>query len=736
MKDNKKKTPEVNMDKIKKNTKVFASKLNKMIYNSLGIESDDLENTISAFDAEMFDYLNELETDTNGSIALIINRMNKYLEKNEKNKLESIEKTLKQNNNIDLIQSLYNTEKSALQIYNDYETMMTYIPDLKEAVHSTRDSIISPDDFTGSISQVISYSSNNNKSDTFIKYINETYDIEDKFDKIVLESLKKGKYYVLIKPYDNIFTDIVNARDKKNIMMNENTIPLNETHISTEIDELKRILNESYTDSKDKFTNSDIGEYLNEFYNNIDIYKNNITSEFEKSTRLTVDFLNENIQMTEYTKKGKRNTNDGFVENNKSKIDSLGLKGCYVELIEPQFIIPITVNDTTLGYYYIEAGEEIDKLNKLQRNKKFQNIIMNVDNKKSTADKLFKTLGDLLIRKMDKNFIKHNTDIKDQIYNIIKYNDNYKKKLKISYIDKEYMEEISINDGKGMLYYSLQLSKMYLALLITYVMLKVTKSFDNTIYYVKQGEIDDSISSLVNSALRSIQKKNFNFDDIISGDVGRIFKLGNGNLSKHVIPMSKSREKPIDIEVMSGQDTSINDDLMDMLLTLIRNSTGVPSVLLNYVNEADYSRTLVMANAKYVKTIMTYQKKYTKSLTRIYQKICKYELLNVDDDVTTINHNLFNVRLPKPTSLINSVLTDTLSNYDNLTQSLIRIELGEDDVNPKLKDILYSKIMKHYLPNIEMDLIHKFRKEAEIELMSDNIIKDKNDSENLNSNQW
>ena len=66
------------------------------------------------------------------------------------------------------------------------------------------------------------------------------------------------------------------------------------------------------------------------------------------------------------------------------------------------------------------------------------------------------------------------------------------------------------------------------------------------------------------------------------------------------MPVGRSGERAIDFDILSGQDVQIDTDLMEKLRTNAISSTGVPSVMMSYVNEADYSRTLVMANAKFM----------------------------------------------------------------------------------------------------------------------------------------
>ena len=51
--------------------------------------------------------------------------------------------------------------------------------------------------------------------------------------------------------------------------------------------------------------------------------------------------------------------------------------------------------------------------------------------------------------------------------------------------------------------------------------------------------------------------------------------------------VGRSGERGIEFDILQGQDIPLNTDLMDMLRNNMISSTGVPSVIMNYINEAD-----------------------------------------------------------------------------------------------------------------------------------------------------
>ena len=94
-----------------------------------------------------------------------------------------------------------------------------------------------------------------------------------------------------------------------------------------------------------------------------------------------------------------------------------------------------------------------------------------------------------------------------------------------------------------------------------------------------------------------------------------ISKIGAGK--EIFMPVGKSGERGIEFDILAGQEIRLQDDLMEMLKQGYINGTGVPSVIMNYINEADYAKTLVMANAKYLSRVLSDQIDYNKGITKM-----------------------------------------------------------------------------------------------------------------------
>ena len=178
----------------------------------------------------------------------------------------------------------------------------------------------------------------------------------------------------------------------------------------------------------------------------------------------------------------------------------------------------------------------------------------------------------------------------------------------------------------------------------------------------------------------------------------------------------------------------MNTDLMEMLRSNMINGTGVPSVIMNYINEADYAKTLTMANSKFVGRIVSYQLDMNAPTTELYKLIIKYSNTSIPDE--TIDQFEFKFNPPKTLNTMN--LSDVLNNADQVVSYIIKIMTGENadqtDESNKIKDKVYRSLAKNYLPMLDWNSAEKAIKDAKIELakeaMENKVKSNSNESDN------
>ena len=405
---------------------------------------------------------------------------------------------------------------------------------------------------------------------------------------------------------------------------------------------------------------------------------------------------------------------DGTVDLNSKDNDFSSIKECYIKLIDPRKIIPIKVLDETIGYYYIHETDLKVRKSPFSMNIKLTPGSTDI---RDAENAFLSKITDKIVKSFNRKFLETNAKFKDLILNSLIYNDVYNKQLKFQFIPVDHITEFKVNpdengNGTSIILPSLFYAKLYLALLIFKMITIITKSNDQKIYYVKQSGLDNNVSNKIQDVARSIKEKNINFMDLMNYN-SMVTKVG---AAKDVfMPIGRSGERGIEFDVLAGQDVQLNTDLMEMLRTSFINATGVPSVIMNYINEADYAKTLVMANAKFLSRIVNHQLDLNPSITELYQKILMYSSTLTPEIIAE-----FDFSLAAPKALDTTNMSDLISNADQVIAFMIKTLTGENaspsDSDNIFKDILYKKLAKEILPMLPWNNADKVFEDAKVEL--------------------
>ena len=101
--------------------------------------------------------------------------------------------------------------------------------------------------------------------------------------------------------------------------------------------------------------------------------------------------------------------------------------------------------------------------------------------------------------------------------------------------------------------------------------------FDDTkVNYIKQSGIDKNLANKVQEIARLRQSRQINIADLFSYTT-LINKVGNG--SEMYIPTGRSGDRPIETEILAGQDVQLNTELLEMLKILQKNMQNIITTL-------------------------------------------------------------------------------------------------------------------------------------------------------------
>lgn len=506
-------------------------------------------------------------------------------------------------------------------LYDDLATVATQLFELDEAIMATRDAIVTSDDLSVDISRTLQFKGSENDP-TVTSYNEAITKLEDKLglakkikNIIIPQTLTYGSYYVYVCPYSSLFEEHYRAKLKNPDKFGAN----NSANTNTDVREslvthtLSESVDESFVKSFDKFivnenassdgpyqrlgtssskpNNDGIKDAINYYCKDIEIYNDCHSIPFLEGVDVTGILTDDEFRKVA-TNAAKGDTNayaDGTVNVDK-KVDGLfdNETGCYIKYIDPRKIIPIKILDEVIGYYYIHDLEFQTTKAPFSTSIQITNTVS--PNRSAEIESVFLNgVVDRIIKSFDKKFIEENKAFKDLIVNALQYNDLYRRQVKFQFIPREYIVEFKINedengDGQSMLSKSLFYAKLYLSLLVFKMVSIITRSNDTRVYYVKNSGIDADVDNAVQDTARRMKERQINFMDLLNYN-SIISKIG---AYKDVyMPVGRSGERGIEFDVIAGQDVQLNTDLMEMLHTNMLNSSGVPSVIMNYVNEAD-----------------------------------------------------------------------------------------------------------------------------------------------------
>jgi hypothetical protein len=620
--------------------------------------------------------------------------------------------------------------RSKALLFNDLEIISEQLVELNEAINTTRDDIVSSDDVGADISRSLTFSVDGTDDEKYDDLIEEVKKQEEAHnlnyiirEHIVPKTLKYGEYFVYVIPESKLYE---NAQKKKVEQTNGAAMETADAALFLESLNLDK-------NSKESVKAEDMVAYLAENIkiNNADVPLPVLeNSTIAGAMKDLAQFNSLSAKLKEY--KGKKSKKEevnkysslGFSDGVKSfKVeDWSGVKGCYIKLLDPKKVIPVKLLNYTIGYYYIH-DTELDVTNHhCKHGHRFSNVLDNVTNKSNNQQNLIANMADAIVNSFNKSYLNDNKEFKDLIINSLLYNDMYKKKLHYQFIPGDHVCRFSINEdengnGQSMIYKSLFYAKLYLSLLVFNMITYLTKSQDTIVTYVKTSGIDKNMINKTMDVARQWKAKQIGIGDLM--DYSSIYgKIGTGR--DLFIPEGESGERGLSWDVIQGQDINMQTELMEQLKESYVNGTGVPSVIMNYINEADFAKTLVMANAKHLRRVMMYQDNFSEDLTAMYQKILCY-----CTDIELENIANFRYTLQRPKTLPNNNLVDMIGYGDQILDFIEKSVFGQfAEETPELnssKDLFRKEMSKKVLPMLPWELVDEIIEDVNMEIVKDRV---------------
>ncbi|HAU83984.1 MAG TPA: hypothetical protein DCW90_00165, partial [Lachnospiraceae bacterium] len=274
---------------------------------------------------------------------------------------------------------------------------------------------------------------------------------------------------------------------------------------------------------------------------------------------------------------------------------------------------------------------------------------------------------------------------------------------------------------------SLFYAKLYLMLLLFKIMSIILYSNDTRVNYIKQSGIDKNIANKIQEIARKKQERKLNLLDLFSYTT-LVKKIGSG--AEMYIPVGRSGERGYETEILQGQEVQMNNELMELLRKCYILGTGVPDAIINYLNEADFAKSIEMANTKFVSRVVSLQLDFNPALTQFYQMLAKYSL-GLPDEVCT----KFQYVLTPPKNANNNIKAEAIQATQTLLDFVTPLMYGENakDDPDKADEILAfrKKVAAESLPMLHVDHLEELMKEAKLESTKEKLNPANNNTDNI-----
>lgn len=585
----------------------------------------------------------------------------------------------------------------------DINLILKYMPRLYSALSLKKDHVLMADSFSKDFIRTTNKSNVQHRSQYLNKIDNlkDIYNLNEFIESCYENTSKYGEQYIYIKPYTEAFEAL---NKPSNNVVQESVI----THNLTE-------KNEEVMNVTIKFNNSKILQSAIREHSSI------LESITESTNEKKSNGKNRGFEGLDGNKV------DGLIDINSTKKESnenIKVPGCVLKKLKRENIIPIYVESTCLGYYYIEC--DYDSFLSSYNNRVGGGMVggavgsgggitnpngINGNSNNKNRDDILNKITKEISKNIDAKFINNNQDLRKEIYMILKHSkmqETSSTNINVTFLPAEdvihmyFNKNENNNRGVSDLDGALVPAKLYIAMLMNNMLGVLTRSQDKRIYYVK-NHIDTNISKTLLNTINQLKKSNFNSREIMN--IKNFLNI-QGQFNDFLIPMGPSGDSPINFEMMQGQDIDMKEDFLSKLEEMAVNTTDIPYEYVSSSDSVDFAMRITMHNGKTLRMIVKRQGILCKYISRIMSKLYNYEY---DDN------DIIDVVLPAPSYLDSVNTTQIVDSISSLADNIVEMETAAED-DDVMKELLKGKIKWHYMSSyVDRSLIQTLREESEIE---------------------
>lgn len=384
------------------------------------------------------------------------------------------------------------------------------------------------------------------------------------------------------------------------------------------------------------------------------------------------------------------------------------VKGCYIRIIPATKLIPIRIDRTIIGYYYISDQTRPERAGE-RRNSGLSGYTLrtpSIGYDTFSPDQQFcEKLATKIINNFDLKFMRDNTSLHSQIVSILQSHKFNEAMMRFVFIPAEHVCCFSINkdgDGRGhsMLEPGLISARMYMFLKLYSLLYQINNS-QVRVYNLRMSGIDKNYKQFVQETMRKFAARRVTTNDIFNYRTS-MTKVSGG--SELIMPLGAGDVAPISVDKIDAAESPINNDLLEAMKSEAVNSTPVPALLLTNggVSEIEFAKETELANTKFESFISSCKIDFNRDGTIFYRKILRWE---TDIPVEILKDLKFVFKMPTAKHL--NVTADKINNFNALVELALQVFLRPDergkDNDSDIAREFKKQLIGEYMSEIDVD---------------------------------
>lgn len=390
------------------------------------------------------------------------------------------------------------------------------------------------------------------------------------------------------------------------------------------------------------------------------------------------------------------------------------IKGVYIKPLPATKLIPIIIDKTVIGYYYISdltrPNQSGERKNSGLGGQTLRSPSVGRDT--FSPDQMFcEKIASKIINNFDLKFMRDNLTLHKQIVSVLMAHKFNESMLRFVFIPAENVVRFTLNkdgDGKGhsVLEPALATARMYMFLKLYSLLYQINNSQIRVIS-VKMSGIDKDYKAFIQEHMRKFAARRITTSDIYNFRQS-MPKVSGG--SELMLPIGPNDRPPITIDTIPASEAPINTELMASIKDEILDSTPVPTMMIKtQAGEVDFAKEVENANTMLNSAVASGKIDLNSELTTLYKIILKYET-NIDENI--INDLRYTLRMSTAKQL--SVTSEMLSNFqafnELVTQTFLTSEENKDGGEGGQSDLAreYRKLLiSEFMPNVDIDRLEE-----------------------------